>query len=91
MDMMTIRAVVLAKGRNLTKDDFAFLFRSSTQDIAQSLRENEKQHIERILVLNGWNFSKAAEALEISRVTLHSKIRHYHLRAASNRAGSAQG
>ena len=35
------RAVVLAKGRHLTKDDFAFLFRSSAQDMPQSLRENE--------------------------------------------------
>jgi two-component system response regulator HydG len=76
------RAVVLTKGHYLTKDDFAFLFRSTPQDIPQSLKENEKQHIERILALHGWNISKAAEALEISRVTLHSKIRHYNLKAA---------
>ncbi len=85
------RAVVLAKGHHLTKDDFAFLFRSSVHDIPQSLRENEKQHVERILNLYGWNISKAAEALEISRVTLHSKIRHYNLSAASNRTGGSQG
>ena len=83
------RAVVLAKVRNLTKDDFAFLFRSSAQDIPQSLRENEKQHVERILILHGWNISKAAEALEISRVTLHSKIRHYLLSAPINRTDSS--
>ena len=75
------RAVVLAQGHQLTKNDFAFLFRSSAQDMPQSLKENEKQHIERILNLYGWNISKAAEALEISRVTLHSKIKHYHLSA----------
>jgi two-component system response regulator HydG len=85
------RAVVLAKGHYLTRDDFAFLLRSSAQDIPQSLRENEKQHIERILNLYGWNISKAAEALEISRVTLHSKIKHYHLSAAANRTGGSQG
>jgi two-component system, NtrC family, response regulator HydG len=73
------RAVVLAKGRYLTKDDFAFLFRTSAQDSPQSLKENEKQHIERVLSRHGWNISKAAEALEISRVTLHSKIKHYNL------------
>ncbi len=78
------RAVVLAQGRYLTKDDFAFLFRYSAQDSPQSLRESEKQHIERILTLHGWNISKAAEALEISRVTLHSKIKHYHLKAVHN-------
>lgn len=84
------RAVVLAKGTYLTKDDFAFLFRSSAQDIPQSLRENEKQHIERILNLYGWNISKAAEALEISRVTLHSKIRHYNLSATVNMTGGSK-
>lgn len=73
------RAVVLARGRYLTKDDFAFLFRSSAQDTPKSLRENEKQHIGRILDLYGWNISKAASALEISRVTLHSKIKNYDL------------
>jgi len=83
------RAVVLAKARTLTKDDFAFLFRSATQDIPQALRGNEKQHIERILILHGWNISKAAAALEISRVTLHSKIRHYNLSAPINRTGSS--
>jgi two-component system response regulator HydG len=85
------RAVVLAKGRFLTKDDFAFLFRSSFQDIPQSLKENEKQHIGRILNLYGWNISKAAETLEISRVTLHSKIRTYNLRDAINSTGGSQG
>jgi two-component system, NtrC family, response regulator HydG len=86
------RAVVLAQGHYLSKDDFAFLLKSSTQDIPQALRENEKQHVERILNLYGWNISKAAEALEISRVTLHSKIKHYHLSAtAANRTGGPQG
>ncbi|MGA7886815.1 MAG: sigma-54 dependent transcriptional regulator [Acidobacteriaceae bacterium] len=85
------RAVVLAQGRYLTKDDFAFLFRYSAQDSPQSLRESEKQHIERILTLHGWNISKAAEALEISRVTLHSKIKLYHLKATHNRTAGPQG
>jgi two-component system, NtrC family, response regulator HydG len=85
------RAVVLAKGHYLTKDDFAFLFRSAAQDVPVSLKENEKQHIERILSLHGWNISKAAEALEISRVTLHSKIKHYNLRGHNDRTGGPQG
>jgi two-component system, NtrC family, response regulator HydG len=79
------RAVVLARGHQLTRDDFAFLSRSAPQDTAQSLRENEKQHVERILTLYSWNISRAAEALEISRVTLHSKIRHYNLSAPVSR------
>ena len=85
------RAVVLAKGRYLTKDDFAFLFRSSAQDTPQSLKENEKQHIDRVLNLHGWNISKAAAALEISRVTLHSKIKKYNISPPNGRAGGLQG
>ena len=85
------RAVVLSKGHYLTKDDFAFLFRSSPQDLPQSLKENEKQHIERILNLHGWNISKASAALEISRVTLHSKIKHYNLSPGASKADGSQG
>ncbi|MHC1744827.1 MAG: sigma-54-dependent transcriptional regulator [Syntrophobacteraceae bacterium] len=85
------RAVVLAKGHYLNRDDFAFLFRSSPQDLPQSLKENEKQHIERILNLHGWNITKAAAALEISRVTLHSKIKHYSLAAGIGRSEGSQG
>jgi two-component system response regulator HydG len=73
------RAVVLAKGRYLGRDDFAFLFRSSGQAPVQSLRDNEKQHIERVLKLCKWNISRAAGVLEISRITLHSKIKKYEL------------
>jgi two-component system response regulator HydG len=83
------RAVVLAKGHQLNKNDFAFLFRTSAQDVPHSLKENEKQHLERILTLYGWNISKAAEALEISRVTLHSKIKHYNLSAGGARTNGA--
>jgi two-component system response regulator HydG len=74
------RAVVLARGRYLSKDEFAFLFRGPGQAaVPQSLKDNEKQHIERILKLCGWNVSKAAGILEISRITLHSKIKRYAL------------
>ena len=73
------RAVVLAKGRYLGRDDFAFLFRSQVQEPALSLKDNQRQHIEHILNLHGWNISRAASALEISRVTLHHKIKAYGL------------
>jgi two-component system response regulator HydG len=73
------RAVVLAKGRHLGREDFAFLFRTEGQHAPQSLKENEKQHIDRILKMSGWNISKAAGILEVSRITLHSKIKKYGL------------
>lgn len=81
------RAVVLAKGRYLGRDDFAFLLRSGGPAAPQSLRDNEKQHIERILNLCKWNITKAAEVLEVSRITLHSKIKKY---ALSGRAGKQE-
>ncbi|MDR3556751.1 MAG: sigma-54 dependent transcriptional regulator [Syntrophobacteraceae bacterium] len=82
------RAVVLSKGRYLTRDDFAFLFRSQVQDMPLSLRDSEKQHIERVLNLHGWNISRAASALEISRVTLHHKIKIYGLISPDGKNGS---
>ncbi|MDY0040312.1 MAG: sigma-54 dependent transcriptional regulator, partial [Desulforhabdus sp.] len=74
------RAVVLARGRSLTKDDFAFLLRSSGQVMPQSMREVEKIHIDRILKLCQWNISKAAKLLAVNRTTLHNKISKYGLR-----------
>jgi two-component system response regulator HydG len=77
------RAVVLAKRRYLSKDDFGFLLRSSGQVIPQTLKESERQHIDRILALSDWNISKAAAILEVTRVTLHSKIKKYGLHSAT--------
>lgn len=75
------RAVVLAKGRTLTRDDFGFLLRSPQQQtIPHALSEMEKSHIRRILDLCGWNISKAAALLKVNRATLHNKIRKYGLR-----------
>lgn len=82
------RAVVLAKGRYLTREDFAFLFRSPAQETPSSLKENEKHHIERILNLHGWNITRAASALEISRVTLHHKIKIYGMNPADGNGGA---
>jgi two-component system response regulator HydG len=73
------RAVVLSKGRYLAKEDFAFLFRAAGHVLPLTLRDNEKQHIERILKLCGCNITKAAGVLEVSRITLHSKIKKYGL------------
>lgn len=77
------RAVVLARGRTLRKDDFAFLLRSPGQVMPQSLKEMEKIHIDRILKLCQWNISKAAKLLEVNRTTLHNKINKYGLRPSN--------
>ena len=45
-----------------------------------SLMEIEKIHIDRVLKFCGWNKSKAASILKISRPRLHRKIKEYSLR-----------
>jgi transcriptional regulator with PAS, ATPase and Fis domain len=45
-----------------------------------SLDEMEKKHIERVLNFCGWNKSKAAAVLKISRPRLHRKIKEYNLK-----------
>lgn len=75
------RAVVLARGRMLTRKDFDFLLRGGdlTEGADQSLKAVEKRHIEKILKECGWNISRAARILDINRTTLHHKIKKYGL------------
>ncbi len=74
------RAVVLSKGTYLQKEDFAFLSRSPEEkQMALTMREVEKNHIEHILKLCRWNISKAAKVLEMNRATLHHKITKFGL------------
>jgi two-component system response regulator HydG len=75
------RAVVLAKGKLLRKEDFSFLFRNVSIDTPLSLDAVERRHIERTLKWCGWNISKASGILEINRTTLHNKIKKYGLKA----------
>jgi len=49
-------------------------------DTVSSLEEMEKQHIDRVLQMNGYNRARTAEALGISKKTLYLKIKRYGLR-----------
>jgi two-component system response regulator HydG len=74
------RAVVLSKNRTLDKEDFGFLQPALGYAPAQhSLKAHEQAYIEAVLVENDWNVTKAAAVLNINRVTLHKKIKRYHL------------
>ena len=76
------RAVVLCRSRVLGEADFAFLRPPPPASLSgPSLREMEKYHIRNILDRYDWNITRAAEALEINRVTLHKKIKRYGLTA----------
>ena len=50
----------------------------------KSLASFERNYILKILNENSWNISKAAQTLEIDRVTLYNKINKYSLRKAEN-------
>jgi transcriptional regulator with PAS, ATPase and Fis domain len=54
--------------------------RETVQLESLSLQEMEKIHIDRVLRYCGWNKSKAAVILKISRPRLHRKIKEYNLR-----------
>ncbi|MBW2606905.1 MAG: sigma-54-dependent Fis family transcriptional regulator [Deltaproteobacteria bacterium] len=75
------RAVVLSKSRTLEIKDFSFLQPSTVPfSRARSLLEMEQEHIRQILEECAWNVTKAAGILNINRVTLHKKIKRYHLK-----------
>jgi two-component system response regulator HydG len=75
------RAVVICKKRRLTAEEFSFLAPYvSPEAKIYSLEETQIAHLRKVLKEFDWNITKAAEALEINRVTLHKKIKKYGLR-----------
>ena len=78
------RAVVLSKSRKLEIKDFSFLQPDAVSlSKTRSLLEMEQEHIRQILEECAWNVTKAAGVLNINRVTLHKKIKRYHLKKKS--------
>jgi DNA-binding NtrC family response regulator len=71
------RAMVVAKEPELREQDFTLKPRNGVQAEGRSLEEIEKAYILRVLEENNWNQTRAAEVLEIDRVTLHHKIKKY--------------
>jgi DNA-binding NtrC family response regulator len=75
------RAVVVAKDRAIVPMDLMFTFGASGfEEVGKSLKSIERSHIEKILQETEWNITRAAEVLEIDRVTLYNKIKKYGLK-----------
>jgi two-component system response regulator HydG len=75
------RAVVICKKRRLGAEEFSFLAaHPSTPARTYSLEETQIAHLREVLKDFDWNITRAAQALEINRVTLHKKIKKYGLR-----------
>jgi transcriptional regulator with PAS, ATPase and Fis domain len=74
------RAVLVARGREVTPGDFPFPGEGPKgAPPGKSLSEVERQHVKRVLDEAGWNVTQAARLLEIDRVTLYNKIKKYGL------------
>ena len=69
------RAMVVAQEPEIREQDF--VFKAAANGASKSLEEVEKVHILRTLEACNWNQSRAAEVLEIDRVTLHHKLKKY--------------
>jgi len=70
------RAMVVAQEPEIKEQDFVFKV-ASQNGTSRSLEEIEKAHILRVLESCNWNQTRAAEILDIDRVTLHHKIKRY--------------
>jgi PAS domain S-box-containing protein len=73
-------AVILAQGGSIKRNDLPdFLTQNPDTAISDSLVENERRLILRVLRESRWNKHEAARRLEISRSTLYSKIHRHNL------------
>jgi len=77
------RAVVLSRSRTLCLGDFGFLFHGTSAEcsdrLVHTLRGMEKEHVARTLTNTGWNITRAAKILDVSRTTLHRIIKRNDL------------
>jgi DNA-binding NtrC family response regulator len=71
------RAMVVAQEPEIRESDFVFKATTVPNGAPKSLDEIEKAHILRTLETVGWNQTRAAEILNIDRVTLHHKLKRY--------------
>lgn len=69
--------MVVAQEPELREQDFILKPRSTNGADSKSLDDVEKAHILRVLEECGGNQTRAAEVLDIDRVTLHNKLKKY--------------
>jgi two-component system response regulator HydG len=71
--------MVVAQEPELREQDFIFKQQSTNTSgvTGKSLDEMERAHILRVLEECGYNQSRAADVLDIDRVTLHHKLKRY--------------
>lgn len=81
-------AVLTGSGNTINADELPPLLHSEAIDTParwkRSLKEVERQHIERVLDALAWNRTRASEVLGIRRMTLYNKIKEYGLTPPKN-------
>jgi len=70
------RAMVVAQEPEIREQDFSLRV-AVANNTPKTLDDIEKAHILRTLEACGWNQTRAAEVLDIDRVTLHHKLKKY--------------
>jgi two-component system, NtrC family, response regulator HydG len=71
------RGMVVAQEPEIRESDFVFKAAAVPNGAPKSLEEIERAHILRTLESVKWNQTRAAEILQIDRVTLHHKLKKY--------------
>jgi DNA-binding NtrC family response regulator len=81
LENILTQAVVLAKGNVLAKEHLILRKEINTDphNALTSLTDVEKNHINKILELNGWNKTESAKILGIAKSTLYKRIEEYGL------------
>ncbi len=70
------RAMVVAQEPEIREQDFTLKTKTTNGDV-KTLDDIERAHILRVLEECSWNQTRAAEVLDIDRVTLHHKLKRY--------------
>jgi two-component system, NtrC family, response regulator HydG len=70
------RAMVVAQEPEIREQDFTLKTKATNGDV-KTLDDIERAHILRVLEECNWNQTRAAEVLDIDRVTLHHKLKRY--------------
>jgi len=78
------RAALLVRGQVLTEESLAEALGAPVSSVSheeevKTLRDAEKEHIEKTLMATGWNIKRTAELLGVTRVTLRKKIDDYSI------------
>lgn len=78
------RMVIMEKGRMISPKNLGLDSmvdgRKGMEDGVKSIKDVEKEHIERVLKATGWNRTRAADILGIGRRTLYEKINIYGIK-----------